>query len=216
MSNSAPPPPDPWKISPKWIEHSDIRKEYREERASEMAADLKGAEISEVSAVSLAQIVIKSGFILNGGGVIAIPAVAALFNLDAEKMLPQLVLTALLFVGGLCSASIGSIFAFFALAHKGDFFYNSAVRTARFLEGKYFPPQAQKMVKQAEAAARRGARIRALWLTERYIAIILCLVSVALFIAGSLVGGRAILTAPHKLSSPVIQLPSPHPGLDSG
>jgi hypothetical protein len=198
----------PWQISPQWIEHRDIRKEYREERESEMAADLEAAKIGESSAVAQAQMVIKSGFILNGGGMIAIPAIVALFNLDAEKLLHQLVLTGGLFVGGLCSASIASICAFFALAHKADTFYSSAVRTARLLQAKYFPPQAQKMVQQAEAARRRTARLRVLWLTERYVAILLCLTSVALFIGGAWVGGNAILKAPHK-APPMVSLRPP-------
>jgi hypothetical protein len=197
---SAPSQPgqSPWLISPQWIERRDIRKEYREERETEMAADLEAAKIGENSAVALAQTVIKSGFILNGGGIIAIPAVVALFNLDAERLLPPLILTAGLFVGGLCSASTASICAFFALAHKADSFYTNAVHTARVLQGKYFPPKAQEMAKQAEAARRRAARLRVWWITERYVAIFLCVASVALFIGGAWVGGNAILKAPHK------------------
>jgi hypothetical protein len=197
----------PWLISPQWIEHRDIRKEYREERETELAADLEGAKVAEESAVALAQAVIKSGFILNGGGMIAIPAIAALFNLDAEKLLHKLFLTGELFVGGLCCASVASICAFFALAHKADTFYSNAVRTARVLQGKYFTPQAQEMAKQAEAARRRAARLRVWWITERYIAIFLCLASVALFICGAWVGGNAILKAPHK--APMMSLPPP-------
>jgi len=144
-----------WVISPQWIEHRDIRKEYREERESEMAADLEAAKIGESSAVAFAQTAIKSGFILNGGGMIAIPAIVALFNLDAEKLLHQLFLTGGLFVGGLCSASIASICAFFALAHKADTFYSGAVGTARRLQGKYFPLQTQLESAEFSATFRR-------------------------------------------------------------
>ncbi len=185
-------------ISPQWIEHRDVRKEYREERETEMAADLEAAKLGESSAVALAQMVIKSGFILNGGGIIAIPAVVALFNIDAERLHSLLLLTAGLFVGGLCSASVASICAFFALAHKADYFYSNAVHTARTIQGKYFPPQAQEMAKHAKVARRRAARLRLWWIWERYVAIVLCLASVALFIGGALVGGEAIRRAPHK------------------
>jgi hypothetical protein len=198
----------PWQISPQWIEHRDIRKEYREERESEMAADLEAAKIGESSAVALAQMVIKSGLMLNGGGMIAIPAIVALFNLDAEKLFHQLFLTGGLFVGGLCSASIAGICAFFALAHKADTFYSSAVRTAHALQAKYFPAQAQEMAQQAEVVHRRAARLRVWWLTERYLAILLCLASVALFIGGAWVGGNAILKAPHK-APPMVSLSPP-------
>jgi hypothetical protein len=213
MNDSTPAPPSPpmsFKVSPEWKEQSDIRKEYREERASELAADLEGAKTAENSAVALAQVTIKSGFILNGGGIIAIPATFALFNLDAEKLLTQVLFTALLFVAGLCSAFAGSMCAFFALAHKADDFYSSATRTARILQAKYFPLQAADMKKQAEDAERRKIRLRKLWVTERYAAIVLCVASLALFIAGSYVGGRTILHAPHKMQPSTLQ-PTPRP-----
>jgi hypothetical protein len=198
-NNSAPPPPPKaFTVSQDWLAQSHVRKEYREERASEMEADLEAAKIAETSAVALAQVVIKSGFILNGGGIIAIPTVFALFNLDAEKILPQVALTALLYVVGLCCAFLASICAFFALANKADNFYSNAVRTARNLEAKYFPHQSEEMKKQAEAAKRRADRLRIFWVTERFVAIILCFASLALFIAGAYVGGKLILNAPHK------------------
>jgi hypothetical protein len=189
-------------ISPQWAEHREIRKEHREERESQLAADLEMSRTAEQSAAAIAQMVIKSGFILNGGGIIAIPAVATLFGLDAEKMLSQLMLTAGLFIGGLSVAWLASIFGFFALAHKGDLSYTNAVRTARLLEGKYSPWLAQQMAEKAEAARKRSDRLRVYFLTERCFAIILCLTSFVLFIAGSLEGGRAILKAPHK--APII------------
>jgi len=71
------------------------------------------------------------------------------------------------------------------------------------------------MTQQAEAARRRAARLRVWWLTERYVAVLLCLGSVALFIGGAWVGGNAILRAPHKappmvsLSPPAQAAPSP-------
>jgi integrase-like protein len=114
-------------ISPRWAEHREIRKEHREERESQLAADLEMSRTAEQSAAAMAQMVIKSGFILNGGGIIAIPAVATLFSLDAEKMLSQLMLTAGLFIGGLSVAWLASIFGFFALAHKGDLSYTNAL-----------------------------------------------------------------------------------------
>ena len=189
-------------ISPQWAEHREIRKEHREERESQLAADLEMSRTAEQSAAAMAQMVVKSGFILNGGGIIAIPAVATLFGLDAEKMLSQLMLTAGLFIGGLSVAWLASIFGFFALAHKGDLSYTNAVRTARLLEGKYSPWLAQQMAEKAEAARKRSDRLRVYFLTERCFAIILCLTSFVLFIAGSLEGGRAILKAPHK--APII------------
>jgi hypothetical protein len=201
-NNAPPPPPKAFTVSQEWLAQSDVRKEYREERASEMEADLEAAKIAETSAVALAQVVIKSGFILNGGGIIAIPTVFALFNLDAEKMLPQVALTALLYVIGLCCAFLASICGFFALAHKADNFYSNAVRTARVLQAKYFPHQSEEMRKQAEEARRRANRLRKFWVTERYIAIFLSVASLALFIAGSYVGGKSILSAPHKTPPP--------------
>src|SRR6202034_1283407 len=133
----------------------------------ELTADLEMSRTAEQSAAAMAQMVIKSGFILNGGGIIAIPAVATLFSLDAEKMLSQLMLTAGLFIGGLSIAWLASIFGFFALAHKGDLSHTNAVRTARLLEGKYSPWLAQQMAEKAEAARKRSDRLRIYFITER-------------------------------------------------
>jgi hypothetical protein len=188
----------PLQIPPVWTEQRDLRREYREERESELKTDLEAAKVAEESAVAMAQMVIKSGLILNGGGIIAIPAVATLFNLAADKLLQQLILTGGLFIGGLFTACAASVFGFFALAHKSELSYSNAVQTARTVQGKYFPAQAKEMAVQAEAAGKRGKRLRVMFLAERYVAIVLCLISVALFVAGASVGGWAILKAPHK------------------
>lgn len=192
MNDADQPPLQTLQMSAQWIENRDLRKEYREERESEMAADLEAAKIGESSAVAMAQMVIKFGITLNGGGMIAIPAIVALFHLDAEKLRHQLVFTGGLFVAGLCASSVAGICAFFALAHKADFFYSNAVRTARTLQARYFPHQDKEMTRQAKIAGRHAARLRILWVIERYVAIVLCIVSVAFFIWGAWVGGSAI------------------------
>jgi hypothetical protein len=58
------------------------------------------------------------------------------------------------------------------------------------------------MADKAEEARRRSKRLRTYFLIERYVAILLCLASFGLFVAGSLEGGQAILKAPHK--APII------------
>jgi hypothetical protein len=205
MNKDAPPEQSPWTISPQWLEHSAIRKEYREERESELAADLNGYQIAEDSAVAFAQMIIKSGFLLNGGGIIAIPAIVTLFNLDPEKVFYHLILTGGLFIAGLSSASGAGIFGFFALAHKSDNFYSSAIRTVRFLESKYFPPLAEEASRKAEAAQKRAKRAATLSVAERYVAICLCAASVILFILGAGVGGWAILGTVRKVPQSSMQ-----------
>jgi hypothetical protein len=199
----------PFEVSPAWIEQGAIRKEYREERECEMAALEKRSQLAEESAVTLAQTVIKSGFALNGGGIIALPAVVTLFDLDASQISRALITTGLLFALGLLSAWGASILGFFALAHKSDTFYYRAVQTARFLQGKYFPHQWREMSEQGKAAGASADSYFKWFIVERYTAIGLCLVSVALFLAASGVGGRAILHAPHKPNPIVTQAITP-------
>jgi hypothetical protein len=173
---AAPPPTQPpassqtpWQISPGWIENASIRKEYREERESEMSALLDSHQAAEKAAVDFAQTVIRSGFVVNAGAIIAIPAILALFNLDADALRGRLLVTGIFFASGIGAAWLAGIFAFFTLAHKSDHFHTLAVQTARFLQGKYFPPQANEMFKQARDAEKRARRLRFFWITERYI-----------------------------------------------
>jgi MFS family permease len=198
-----PPPPaapqSPWQISPDWIANAPVRKEYREERESEMAALLESHQAAEKAAVDFAQTVIRSGFVVNAGAIIAIPAIIALFNLDAEAIRGRLLVTGIFFAAGICAAWLAGIFAFFTLAHKSDHFNELAVQTARYLQGKYFPPQASELMKQASNAEKRARRLLRLWRIARYIAIVLSLTSVALFLCGSWFGVHAALKAPHKI-----------------
>lgn len=218
---SQPPGQDqsPWPISPDWIANAPIRKEYREERESEMSALLESHHAAEKAAVDFGKTVIRSGFVVNAGAIIAIPAIVALFNLDAEAIRGYLLFTGVLFGIGIFSAWLAGIFAFFTLAHKSDQFYTSAIQIGRILESKYFPPRASEMTRQARDAEKRASRLRIIWVTERYIAIILSLASVALFLAGSWAGAHAVLKAPHKLPAtehttqtlapPITQIPKP-------
>jgi hypothetical protein len=166
-----------------------------------MSALLEIHQVAEKAAIDFSQTLIRSGFVVNAGAIVAIPAIVALFNIDAGAIGSRLLVSGILFGVGIFSSWLAGIFAFFALAHKSDNFHTLAVKVARDLEGKYFPPQVSEMAKQAHDAEKRARRLRIIWVTERYIAIILSLASVALFLAGSWVGINAVLKAPHKLSA---------------
>lgn len=76
--------PEPYSPSPLWREAKDIREEFREERNSEMSALIEDYRDAGKAASDFVQSLIKSGFILNGGGIVAIPAIVTLFNLEIE------------------------------------------------------------------------------------------------------------------------------------
>ena len=68
------------------------------------------------SAVGIAQMVLRSGFLVNGGALIALPAFIALFQVDAS----MLVIAAVgCFVAGLLSCGAGAIGAFLTLDNWG-------------------------------------------------------------------------------------------------
>lgn len=68
----------------------------RDARDSELSAVLESHHAAERAAVDVAQTVVRTGFVVNASAIIAIPAIVALFNLDADA-----IRWSLLWTGGL-------------------------------------------------------------------------------------------------------------------
>jgi hypothetical protein len=214
-------------IDPRWVQAASIREEYRAERESEMRADLDASLAAAKAATDFAQSVLKAGFWLNGGGMIAIPAIVTLFKLDAPTLFWMLLSTGAAFIVGLLVTWIASLCGFFALANRSDSAYNSAVRTARNLEAKYFPFAKAEMEAQARAAESTAKSFAVKFLRLRRVAIVLCFVAMMAFIVGVGFGAYAVVrlqqsnvgvpasppqaTAPSLPLSPPVEPAKPEP-----
>ena len=206
------PPSESPQISTIWTEAAPIRREYREVRGNELTPLLEEALTASKSATEFAQNVIKNGFLLNGGGMVAIPAIVALFKLDTQKLLWMLLATGAAFIVGLLAAWSASICGFFALANRSDSVYSTATKTARNLEVMFFPPDAARKAtlgEQAKAAEETAARHESKFQRLRRAGIILCFVTLVGFIAGVGFGALAIIKLQAKTeAAPPLSMPS--------
>ncbi len=201
VHNPSPPPvaaPERFTISPHWMAAKDIREEFRQERENEMWPLLEDYRDAGKEAFEFMRGALKSAFILNGGGIIAIPAIIALFDLDAQKMFKSLMVTGLLFISGLVAAWVANFFVFFAVGAKANIFYLRAAVIARNLDAKYFPHLTSDMRKAAKANEEILARHVRIWKWNRRVGLGIWFSCAAFFIAGATVGGWSILHAPHK------------------
>ncbi len=78
------------------------------------------SEADDAAAISFGRDLIKFGQWLNAGAVAALPIVANALNLRGAPLLASLGFPALLFFGGLVCSFFSTLFAFRALAHRGD------------------------------------------------------------------------------------------------
>lgn len=195
----------PSQINPQWVEAAPVRKEHRELREHELSPLLEEARSADRGAVDFAQTIIRAGFLLNGGGMVAIPAIVALFKLDAQKMFSMLLATGGAFILGLVVTWSGSICGFFALANRANAAYSEAAKIARITDAVFFPSGQAGLTAQAKQAEGDAQRFRCKFLRSRLVAIILCLVALAAFIVGVGLGTYAII----ELQSKTRALPLP-------
>jgi hypothetical protein len=148
---------------------------------------------SEQGALSIARDTIRNGFLLNGGGLVAIPAILALFKLDAVAVLQPIVVTAGLFTAGLAASWLASFCGFFSMISRSDavMSWKNAVEAAT-IHGRYrrdtdptTPEQSVKEDREGHYLFRRAVRLQVA-------GIVFCFLAFALFTAGAAVGGLSV------------------------
>jgi hypothetical protein len=82
-----------------------IRTEYREELRRDIEKyvepHIAAAHDTDKGAIELGQSILKTGTLLNGGALVAIPATVTLFGVDAKSIITQLLVAGGLFALGL-------------------------------------------------------------------------------------------------------------------
>jgi len=203
---SSPLGPQPYFLSK---EDRKIRKEFREDRDARVAPSLKAAEASQAAAITIARDCLKSGVILNGGGILAAPAIITLFNLDADKMLNNLLVLALGYGLGLVAAWSASLCAFFTQAHLAD----QAIFEAQMITYEHeaiFYPQTRTPARQihAESLKRKVKRLRIRFVILRYAGITSAIASLIGFGFGGWAAYDAVKNGARKVP-PAIVITSP-------
>lgn len=160
----------------------------------EVTDDRDRARGNYSAATTMGLEVIKIGLVLNGGGLVAIPAAAGLFGISAAPVRDRLIIVGLLFIVGLLTAWYSSLCAFFALSDNSD--AGAARAAARRID---------VMLRHGELAADQGwadesrdlkresGRSFQRYLRWRRSSIAACLVSFIAFILGAMTGGIALV-----------------------
>lgn len=117
--------------------------------------------LADSTAAQLAQMTLKSGFLLNGGALIAVPAFLALFEERAPGLVSQLAFAIGIFVLGLIFVSAATVAAFFAIAAEADRCHHlREVRAHAWHEGRA-PAEEKRQHRLAREAAQAEVDLHA-------------------------------------------------------
>lgn len=174
------------------------RSDYRDELDRVTAHHRAMREESDKGAITVAQGGMRTGLILNGGGLVGIPAMVAVFGLDAAGARGWLVAIVALFLLGLAIAWLSNLFAFFALATRADASQMLADAAERNLTNNRWGAPKEDQTKAAQDEEAEGNRLWTRFQRQRAAAIVACLASFVLFANGAIVGGFAVVKAPAR------------------
>ncbi len=193
------------------------RSDFRDELDRVTARYRALREESDKGAITVAQGAMRTGLILNGGGLVGIPAMVAVFGLDATGSRDWLVSIVALFLLGLAVAWLSNLFAFFALANRADASQALADAAERdLLNNRWGAPQ-EDQTKAAQEEEAAGTRLLTRFQRLRAAGIAACLASFVLFATGAIVGGFAVAKAPVRglgatTTAPPAVVGAPTPG----
>lgn len=143
-------------------------------------------------ALEFAQSAIKTAFLLNGGGLLAVPTAVAMFNIGVRDYQRDLLIVAAMFVSGLVLAYIAVVIAHFTMVEYHKSLMIAMKRATGNLNRAYYPDQEtepdEKLKNEFELSEKH-------YKCMRWIGTGICLVSFVAFVAGSVLGSR-ILTMP--------------------
>jgi hypothetical protein len=156
------------------------------------------------NAIEFAQTVIKSGFILNGGALVAVPAFVTMFSIDARGDMTTLLQSGGLFVVGLLAMWLAAGCGYFAtLANALVLQEQRRIATRRLHD--FYNAKASRPSDVLEEE-HRASNYNQKFLWSRAIGIVLSIVSFVAFVIGVYFGTRVLLNA--SLSPPpVLEMP---------
>jgi len=197
------PPPEPAAISlqlDQFRASLEARDSFRRDVEQQVDPQMKIALASDRGAIDLAQGAIKNATILNGGALVAIPAIISFFGLELQAIVWPLLATGGLFIFGLISAWLANICGFFALTARTEAFTSLANLMRTRVTREHYPNDSRVETWKSEEAKneRRCNESLARFHWWRIFGICCGLVSLALFVLGATWGGITVSVAPRK------------------
>jgi hypothetical protein len=181
---------------------NEQREEFRREVERHVHPYIDAARETDKSAIELGQSVLRTSTLLNGGALVAVPAVVTLFGIDAKAITPNLLIAGGIFALGLVFCWLSSYAGFFALAHRADrdFALGEATRHNLNLFYYYSNDETRKAETTAEIESqnKQVARHHLGFVRYRLVAIIFFILSLEAFVSGNFLGGWSVLRAPVK------------------
>lgn len=145
-------------------QHLGLEKEraYLERWKTDVGPVEQQGIVAHQSAIIFAHTAIKSGYLLNGGGLLALPAFVGLFKISLGN---AVIASAIFFFIGLCLAAAANISAFHTMDEEGNRLHARREKLATELNAKHNPDGnppdvTSKKIREAEAKAdTAGARM---------------------------------------------------------
>lgn len=197
----------------------DAHKEFRErsrhinEQVEHFAQPWRSEALeSQKAAIAFAQNVIRSGQLLNGGGLLAIPALATLFSLDTHAGQSLLVFTAIAFGLGLLYAWLCNFCGYFSNGYRSQ----ALTVWARAQEDnvRIYPGEAERSAERAAEYKKEIGEGEKLFKRSHFFAasgVALAFASLVCFLSGAYLGHRALTETPKRVTatnSPTVAAPS--------
>jgi hypothetical protein len=174
---------------------SERRRAYFSELGEACETHRKRASEYDERAIQFASKALQALTYLNGGGLLAIPAVVALFKSDPLSARHQIILTAASFVVGLVCIVAAQVCAFFTFARRMEAEHWFEQQKTTQLGADYFasvPDEYSKSVRDAQAHGVAGQRKQARSDQWRCGALVCFWLSLFCFILGCWFGVRAV------------------------
>ncbi len=180
-----------------WRIANEVRESFRRDIENQVEPLRSASMASDRGAIDLAELIIKNATLLNGGAIIAIPAIVGLLGIDLRSDKWKFILIASIFASGLVSAWLANVFGFFALGFRSDALTLRAASLHARITRQWYPqhPDAPDWHKQDCTDGEKADRTfrQSGWL--RCAGICLCFVSIAAFLSGGMYGGKVVLAS---------------------
>jgi hypothetical protein len=190
-------------------QQQEHREALRRDIELHVAPIIAAAMETDKAAITLGQSVLRTSTILNGGALVAIPAVVTLFGIDAKAVIESLMWAGGLFIVGLLASWLSTILGFFALSHRADRDYDRGEVTKFGLYKDYYPDQFKEHDAEHDKHQTRVLRRNRAFERLRFSAIVCSFASLAVFVGGSVVGGWSVLHAPIKATTSSAAISAP-------
>jgi hypothetical protein len=178
------------------IDHIDWRARYFDDKERAVDTHRQQSFEYEKQAIEYSNSVFKVLTYLNGGALVAIPAVVTLLKSDIASRHVSLLATAGVFVAGLIFVVLSQGFAFYTMARRSEA-QESLAREQQVLLGMtYYPEQFDTEKARAEAKGyREEANVKIEVSNKvRFAALVFVWLSVSSFIVGCGFGAYAVLS----------------------